>query len=48
MEIQGKDGQSFYVPVKMTDKEVMSINSFKKWEKAFRVYVAITSKSNVI
>ena len=32
--------------IKMTDKEVMSINSFKKWEQAFHVYAGIYSKQH--
>ena len=36
LEIINKNGVSFLVPV--TDKEKISINSYSKWEIAFRVY----------
>ena len=45
MEITSKEGVSFYVPVKMSDREDASINSFKKWDKAFRVYAGIYTKA---
>ena len=37
-----KGGKTFYVPV----SETTSINSFQKWEQAFRVYSNIYSKFN--
>ena len=44
MELLSKDGQSYYVPIKINDRENLSINSFKQWERAFRVYAGIYSK----
>ena len=39
-----KEGQSYYVP--MEDKEAIKINSFGRWEQAFRVYAAIYTRVN--
>ena len=46
MELLSKDGSSFYVPIKMSDKETQSINSFKKWARAFRVHAGVYSKQH--
>ena len=46
MELLSKDEDSFYVPIKMNDSETVSINSFKKWKRAFRVYDGIYSKQH--
>ena len=47
MELLSKDGKSFCVPVKMSDKESgLTINSHSTWEKAFRVYTAIYSPAH--
>ena len=42
MEIINKGGQTFWVPV--SDRESSSINSFAKWEHAFRVYMNIFAR----
>ena len=44
MENKSQERVSFYVPVKMNDKESLVINSFKKWEKASRIYAGIFTK----
>ena len=36
MQLINKDGMSFWVPV--SDRDQTSINSFSRWESAFRVY----------
>ena len=44
MEMINKDGKPFWVPV--SDKDHPVINSFNKWEQAFRVYSDIFLKAN--
>ena len=46
MELTTKDahGPTFFVPVK--DREVTAITSFRKWDKALRVYSGVYSKAN--
>ena len=39
MEMINRNGQTFWVPV--SDRENNAINSFHKWEQAFRVYSKI-------
>ena len=44
LEIINKGGMTYWVPV--SDRESSPINSYFKWEQAFRVYINIFSKQN--
>ena len=47
MELLSKDGASFYVPIKMSNKDADgTINSFREWQRAFRVCAGIDSKQS--
>ena len=45
LESINKDGYSYLVPA--SDKEIQAINSYKKWEVAFRVYGNIFTRANL-
>ena len=44
LEMVSREGYSFLVPA--TDKDLPKINSFKRWEVAFRVYAGIFTRAN--
>ena len=44
MEIVNKGGFMYWLPV--ADREVAAINSYAKWEQAFRLYMNIFAKAN--
>ena len=44
LEIFNKNGQMYFLPA--SDNEQVRINSFEKWEEAFRIYASIFTKAN--
>ena len=44
LEILSKDGKSYFLP--SSDKESITINSFRHWEQAFHIYAGIFTQVN--
>ena len=44
LELANKEGMSYFMPIQ--EKEIVQINSFKKWEKAFWVYAGVYTQAN--
>lgn len=44
MDLVNKDGRSYFVPA--SDRNIPSINNFRQWERAFRIYAGIYSRAN--
>ena len=44
--VRKENGQTFIMPVSDKDSGKVSTNSFRKWEKAFRIYSGIYTRTH--